>query len=71
MSTNGIESWAVDLKDVGAIYPFQGWEMPMVIAGIAFWVLWHIWQISAEDAELRRKSSNQDPAKSRSAIDRY
>jgi hypothetical protein len=43
----------------------------MVIAGIAFWVLWHIWQISAEDAELRRKSSNQDPAKSRSAIDRY
>ena len=24
MSTNGMTSWAVDLKDVGAIYPFQG-----------------------------------------------
>ena len=27
MSTNGMTSWAVDLKDVGAIYPFQGWEV--------------------------------------------
>ena len=26
MSTNGMTSWAVDLKDVGAIYPFQGTE---------------------------------------------
>ena len=24
MSTNGMTSWAVDLKDVGAIYPFPG-----------------------------------------------
>ena len=31
MSTNGMTSWAVDLKDVGAIYPFQGWEVLMVI----------------------------------------
>ena len=27
MSTNGLTSWAVDLKDIGAIYPFQGWEV--------------------------------------------
>ena len=33
MSTNGMTSWAVDLKDVGAIYPFQGWEVVMVILG--------------------------------------
>ena len=31
MSTNGMTSWAVDLKDVGAIYPFQGWEVAMVM----------------------------------------
>ena len=27
MSTNGLTSWAVDLKDIGAIYPFQGSEV--------------------------------------------
>ena len=42
MSTNGMTSWAVDLKDVGAIYPFQGWEVVMVILGLAFWIGWHI-----------------------------
>ena len=35
MSTNGMESWAVDLKDVGAIYPFQGTEVLLVIIGLA------------------------------------
>ena len=38
MSTNGMESWAVDLKDVGAIYPFQGTEVILVILGVAFWI---------------------------------
>jgi len=42
MSTNGMTSWAVDLKDVGAIYPFQGWEVVLVILGFAFWIGWHI-----------------------------
>ena len=26
MSTTGIENWALDLKDVAQIYPFQGSE---------------------------------------------
>ena len=34
MSTNGMTSWAVDLKDVGAIYPFQGSETLLVILGL-------------------------------------
>ena len=42
MSTNGLTSWAVDLKDIGAIYPFQGWEVLLVILGFAFWIGWHI-----------------------------
>ena len=44
MSTTGIESWAVDLKDVGAIYPFQGSEVLMVVIGVVTWIAWHIWQ---------------------------
>ena len=53
MSTNGLTSWAVDLKDIGAIYPFQGTETILVIAGLAFWVLWHIVQIRQENADFR------------------
>lgn len=53
MSTNGITSWAVDLKDIGAIYPFQGTEMLLVIAGVVFWLGWHIVQLRQEAADLR------------------
>ena len=52
MSTNGLTSWAVDLKDVGAIYPFQGAEVLMVILCFAFWIGWHIWQLKQEAAEI-------------------
>ena len=48
MSTTGMESWAVDLKDVGAIYPFQGSEGLLVIIGLATWIAWHIWQMRSE-----------------------
>ena len=48
MSTTGIESWAVDLKDVGAIYPFQGLEGLFVIVGVVLWIGWHVLQMRAE-----------------------
>lgn len=70
-STIGLANWAVDLKDVGAIYPFQGWEMPMVIACVIFWVLWHVWQINFESAELKDKSTRFSVKNTRSAIERY
>ena len=63
MSTTGIDSWAVDLADVGAVYPFQGAEGLMVIIGVALWIVWHVWQIRFENKtfeEERRKL--QDPA---------
>jgi hypothetical protein len=41
MSTIGYSDWAVDLAEVGAIYPFQGWELAMTIAGVIFWLGWH------------------------------
>jgi len=50
MSTIGLDSWAVDLKDVGAVYPFQGTEVLMVIIGVVLWIGWHIWQMRAEAA---------------------
>ena len=47
-STTGINSWAVDLANVGAIYPFQGLELLMVIVGVVFWLWWHVWSIGFE-----------------------
>lgn len=72
MSTNGLTSWAVDLKDVGAIYPFQGAEVLMVIIGFAFWIGWHVYQLRQESAEIDREMGT-DPRneEARNAIDRY
>ena len=42
MSTNGMTTWAVDLKDIGAIYPFQGAEAIMVIILLVVWIGWMI-----------------------------
>ncbi len=72
MSTNGITTWAVDLSTVGAIYPFQGTEMAMVIAGVAFWIIWHVIQFSQERADIRhdmQHANRQDEINK--AIDRY
>lgn len=72
MSTNGMSSWAVDLKDVGAIYPFQGWEMTMFIIGLVFWIGWHIIQLKQEADEVKREQV-ADPSgeKTNAHIDRY
>ncbi|HEX5931536.1 MAG TPA: hypothetical protein VFY74_07285 [Methyloceanibacter sp.] len=72
MSTNGMTSWAVDLKDVGAIYPFQGTEVLLVILGLAFWIGWHILQTRQETAEINSDmAADRSGDETRSAIDRY
>ncbi len=71
MSTNGMESWAVDLKDVGAIYPFQGTEVILVILGIAFWIAFHVMQARVEAGELEDAERDFNAEHSQSSIDRY
>ena len=72
MSTNGMTSWAVDLKDVGAIYPFQGWEVVLVILGFIFWIGWHIIQTRQESAELAADvAADRTGEETKAAIDRY
>lgn len=72
MSTNGMESWAVDLKNVGAIYPFQGSEVLLVILGLIFWIGWHIIQTRQETAELEAdEAADRSGDETRNAIDRY
>ena len=52
MSMTDMGNWAVDLKDVGAIYPMQGLEVAMAVIGIVLWLGWHVWQIKHENTTL-------------------
>ena len=48
MST-GVESWNVNLLEIGAMYPFPGTEMIWVIIGLATWIGWHLVQFKREN----------------------
>ncbi len=71
MSTIGYDSWAVDLGEVGAIYPFQGTETLLWIVGIALWILWHVVQAKAEGAELKERENAFDKKEASKSIERY
>jgi len=65
MSTTPVESWQnVDGEAIGAIYPFVGAEIWLVIVLAILWILWHICQIRqenrtiAEEQALLNKNSN-------------
>lgn len=45
-------TWAVDLANVGPVYPWIGYEVIMVLVAVALWILWHVVQIRQENAEL-------------------
>ncbi len=58
MSTTPIDTWAVDLADVTAIYPGVGSEAIMAVVAIVLWLAWHVWQVKNENAtyeEEKRK----------------
>ncbi len=72
MSTNGMTSWAVDLANVTAIYPFQGSEFLLYILGLAFWILWHVMQWRQESGELERDSAaDRDGSHTKAWISKY
>jgi hypothetical protein len=71
MSTNGMTSWAVDLADVGAIYPFQDFTFLMFLLGLAFWIWWHVAQLRQEAREIRHELREATGEVTRSAIERY
>ncbi len=71
MSTIGYENWAVDLADVGPVYPFQGSEMLMVIVGVIFWLGWHVIQFQREKVHLEKAKKMGDRDKVAGALERY
>jgi len=72
MSTNGMSSWAVDLADVGAVYPFQGSEFLMFILGLVFWIGWHVMQLRSEETEVDHEmKADESGDKAREVISQY
>jgi hypothetical protein len=57
MSTGLVDNW-LNIDKFGAIYPFVGSEMFLVVAGLAFWIIWHVWQLKRENAEFKEDIEN-------------
>ena len=55
MSTGSFENWAGTITDIGPIYPFVGTEMLLVIAGLVFWIWWHIAQSRQEKKSFQEE----------------
>lgn len=69
MSMTNVESWAVDLVEIGPIYPMVGTEVLLWILGLAFWIIWHVWQFRFETQTYEQDVKLLDtPAKLESAI---
>jgi hypothetical protein len=71
MSTIGYDSWAVDLAEVGAVYPLQGSEVLMVVLGVAFWIGWHRVQYVREGKHLDEARKMGDSEKVAKILERY
>ena len=64
MKTGKITSWAGNPLDIGPLYPFVGWEMPLFLLCFALWVAYTVWQLKFEgatySAELEEDSEDRD-----------
>lgn len=49
----GLDTFS-DPQDIGALYPFVGFEVLFVVVGIALWLAWHVRQVMIENQEYRR-----------------
>lgn len=60
--TATVETWAVDLAEVGAVYPMVGTEGILVAILVVFWLGWHVWQARHENEEYQKEMDRlKDP----------
>ncbi len=55
MATGNIETWAGEIADIGAIYPFVGSEMVLAVIGVVLWLLWFVLQARMENREYQEE----------------
>jgi len=67
-----MDTMAIDLANVGAIYPWQGTEVIMVVVAIVLWLAWHVWQLKAENKEFSEDLAKHGSAEHiRQALDKH
>lgn len=54
MSTGNFENWAGNISEIGAVYPFVGSETFLAIAGVVFWLWWHVKQTKMENDDIEK-----------------
>ena len=65
-------SWAVDLANIGAIYPWQGSEVIMFIVAFVVWIVFHIVQIKQENVDYNEDIERYGSADSiKKALDEH
>ena len=55
MST-GVETWNMNLLEIGPMYPFAHSEVLWALIGIATWVIWHLIQGRMERRNLEEEN---------------
>ena len=66
-----IESWTENVAEIGPLYPFVGWEVPMGLACAAVCVAFLVWKFRSENATyaamVRRLQTDTSTTKNDSA----
>jgi hypothetical protein len=57
MTTGNFTDWNGNMIDLGPLYPFVGWEVPMVVICLVFWIGWHVMQIKMENRQLEEEAA--------------
>jgi len=70
LSTTIVETWVgADISQLGPIYPMVGWEVPMFIIGLIFWLGFHFRQAGIEAKEIQEaEDAAKNPERLRAAI---
>ncbi len=53
MRTGLIDTWVGNPADVGPMYPFVGYEVPLFVVCLGLWIAYTFWQIRHERANYR------------------
>ena len=68
MST-GIETWNMNLLEIGAMYPFPGTEVLWAVIGIGTWIAWHVIQFIGENRIYKEEEQRfEDASKLQAAM---
>lgn len=63
MSTGAVENWSGNIDEIGAIYPFAGSEVLLVILCALFYVGWQV-IVSRRESREWQESANKYSSKS-------